>query len=174
MHSWHTRLCARIAPNCFASEKLAFGIPATSPFVSRSRSIFLSSLRLPVALSIRIVSRCRKRPIASKLSRPKPMGSISRWHDAQSWLASCSVIRWRRVSGRSAFASARFVSTFGGGGGTCWHSNCSRMKIPRCVGEVSVGPALAARKDASPNRPERGEPPGKRTNSNCPDGAGSL
>ncbi len=47
-------------------------------------------------------------------------------------------------------------------------------QIPRCVGEVSVGPALAARKDASPNRPERGEPPGKRTNSNCPDGAGSL
>ena len=32
--------------------------------------------------------------------------------------------------------------------GTCWQSSCSRMKMPRAVGDVSTGPAFAARNDA--------------------------
>src|SRR5579863_9463768 len=102
------------------------------------------------------------------------MGSIRRWQEAHSGLASWFNIRARRVSGLSALASGSLVSTFGGGGGTFWHSNCSRMKMPRAVGEVSVGPALAARNDASPRIPARWESAGNFTISNSPAGGGTL
>src|SRR4051812_42028662 len=102
------------------------------------------------------------------------MGSIRRWQEAHRGFASWLDIRWRRVSGLSALASGRLVSTLGGGGGTFWHSNCSRMKMPRAVGEVSVGPAFAARNDASPKIPARWELGGNFTLSNSPAGAGNL
>ena len=52
-------------------------------------------------------------------------------------------------------ARAASVLTSGGGGGTCWQSNCSRTKMPRAVGEVSTGPAVAVRNDACPSSPAR-------------------
>ena len=58
---------------------------------------------------------------------------------------------WPSTSG-----SGSVVMTPGGGGGTCWHSSCSRMKMPRAVGEVSVGPAVDARNVPWPRMPARG------------------
>ena len=51
--------------------------------------------------------------------------------------------------------------TPGGGGGTCWQSSRSRMKMPRAVGDVSVGPAVEARNVPWPRIPARFESGGK-------------
>ena len=45
------------------------------------------------------------------------------------------------------------MMTPGGGGGTCWQSSRSRMKMPRAVGDVSVGPAVDARNVPWPRMP---------------------
>ena len=47
------------------------------------------------------------------------------------------------------------MSTSGGGGGTCWHRNCSRTKSPRPVGAVSSGLLVKVRNDACPRTPAR-------------------
>ena len=100
----------------------------------------------------------RYRPIASKCSKPKPIGSISRWHDAHVGFSTCSTINCRRpLAGfRSTSGSGSVVMTPGGGGGTCWQSSRSRMKMPRAVGDVSVGPAVEARNVPCPRMPARG------------------
>ena len=55
-------------------------------------------------------------------------------------------------SGRSTVGSGTSVFTPGGGFGTCWQSSCSRMKMPRAVGEVSTGPAVEVRNEAWPEQ----------------------
>src|SRR5205814_3861003 len=67
------------------------------------------------------------------------------------WLASRSLL----VTGRFSVTGGRLVSTPGGGGGTCWHRNCSRTKRPRPVGAVSSGLLVRVRKRACPSTPER-------------------
>ena len=46
-----------------------------------------------------IISCSRYWPMASKCSKPNPIGSISRWHDAQVGFSTCSTINCRRPFG---------------------------------------------------------------------------
>ena len=98
MHSWHTGLSARIAPSSRAPEKVEFGSPAISPCALMSSGTGGGPPRPPPPPSpprragTGIISFSRHLPMASKFSRPKPMGSIRRWHDAQVGFSTCSFI----------------------------------------------------------------------------------
>ena len=82
-----------------------------------------------------LVSLSRQRPIQSKFSRPKPIGSMRLWQVAQDGSARWRMSIWRIVSRvrACAFSSG---GTSGGGGGTGVPSSVSSTQAPRRTGLV--------------------------------------
>ncbi len=62
-----------------------------------------------------------------------------RWQPAQVGLDACTCRRSRAVFKLASGSSSAEKSTFGGGGGTFWHKNSSRIALPRRVGELRAG-----------------------------------
>src|SRR3954469_25412327 len=97
----------------------------------------LPSGSLPEESTGKLPSIVRQAPTASKFSRPKPRGSIRRWHEAHvgSWrcASSCS----RSDAAVPIDASFRFGTSGGGSGGGAL-SRLSRIHLPRRTGDVRV------------------------------------
>ena len=110
----------------------------------------------PVASTGLPRSVVRHMPMASKFSKPKPMGSISWWQAPHTGLAMRATDHSRAVvvAVKGGFSSW----AFGGGSGTGWHSSCSRTKMPAedQRGQPVVGGAVR-RQEARPGsaRPTR-------------------
>src|SRR3954451_12319604 len=99
----------------------------------------------------------------SNLSKPNPIESIKLWHLAQLGLAWCCPSRERTPRGMAFDGGGRFILVPGGGFGTFWQRNCSRINSPRAVGEVSTGLLVSVKRAAWPRIPDRGEGAGKLT-----------
>src|SRR5262245_62013807 len=91
-----------------------------------------------------------------KFSKPKPIGSIRAWQEAQAGFSRCCSIRWRNVplSSFSLFNSG----TSGGGGGGGELRKFSKTHLPRLTGEVRVGFDVTVRILACVSKPRRGVP----------------
>ena len=95
--------------------------------------------KTPDASIVLAASRSRQRPIASKFSIEKPIGSMRTWHTAQLGFARCLLIASRidiAVPGSSP--SILSAGMFAGGGGGAEESRFSSTHLPRTTGEVRV------------------------------------
>ena len=100
----------------------------------------------------------RQPPMASKFSRPKPSGSMRRWHEAQAGSVRCRSIRCRSVPDAPWSLPSFSASTPDGGGDGGAPRMFSRIHLPRLTGEVRFGLDVAARTLAWVNTPPRGVP----------------
>src|SRR5215468_7366012 len=76
--------------------------------------------RKPASLIDAVLSIVRQRPVTSKFSSAKPIGSIIRWQELHAAFARCASIRSRTVSGfppDTAEVSSSLGTAGGGGGG---------------------------------------------------------
>src|SRR6185312_5184874 len=120
-------------------------------------SIFFPSASVPTAsIGAPFASVLRHLPTASKFSRAKPAGSITRWHVAQAGLLRCCSSCSRTVFGAftSLLLSSR-VGTFGGGGGGGVSRKVLSTYLPRNTGEVRVATDVIERMLPCPSRPRR-------------------
>src|SRR5262245_8331564 len=94
-----------------------------------------------------------QRPVASKFSSERPIGSISRWQFAHTALARCSCIRSRI---ESTLPDSSFKGgTFGGGGGGGVPRIFVRTYLPRETGFVRSSFEVRVKMLAWPSRPLR-------------------
>src|SRR5262249_27742955 len=99
----------------------------------------------------------RQRPVTSKLSSERPIGSMNRWHDWHAGAARCSSTRSRVVSVLPFFASAVLSSggTLAGGGGGGVPSSTSITHLPRSTGDVRLANDVCTSIEPWPSRPLR-------------------
>src|SRR6185436_20154406 len=100
-------------------------------------SNLLPSGRPPVESIGRPSSFVRQRPIASKFSSEKPIGSMRLWQLAQAALARCSARRCLTDNVAETVFSFN-AGTFGNGGGGGAPIKFSSTHLPRITGEVRV------------------------------------
>ena len=91
----------------------------------------------PTGRSANLPSIVRQAPMASKFSRPKPSGSMRRWHDAHVGLLRCASICCRSDAVSPIAVSSRSGTSAGGAGGGA-SSRLSSTHLPRSTGDVRV------------------------------------
>ena len=98
----------------------------------------------------------RQRPMASKFSRPKPIGSNTRWQLAQTGSVVWSSVLCRMVNPSTLCSSCSSSSGIsGGGGGMRSPRICSSTHTPRRTGLVRLGNDVAASVADIPRIPPR-------------------
>ena len=97
----------------------------------------------------------RQRPIASKFSSAKPIGSMRTWQDAHAGFRRCTSICSRIDSRRPSAEVACSSGTSGGGGGGGMPSRFSSTQTPRSTGVVRSGYDVTIRMPPWPSRPPR-------------------
>src|SRR5580698_7672101 len=91
-------------------------------------------------------SLVRYRPIRSKFSSEKPIGSMILWQDAQVGFLRCCSIRCRTDAACGAEPSVSSGGMFGGGVGAGVPSRFSKTHLPRATGDVRFATEVTSRK----------------------------
>src|SRR5579871_1240620 len=101
-------------------------------------------------------STVRHRPMASKFSNAKPVGSIMLWHELHAGLERCCASRSRTVLTLAWVRWSLRAGTFGGGSGGGVPKILFRTHLPRITGEVRIAGEVIVKMLPCPSRPRLG------------------
>ena len=99
----------------------------------------------------------RHRPVWSKFSSARPIGSIRRWHPAQVGRFRCCSSRCRNeVAWPAAGPSRGLFPLPAAAGAAAFPSRLSRIHLPRTTGDVRFAADVSVNTLPCPSRPRRG------------------